>query len=104
MDIQPCGNNEAIAYYIGKYMAKPEPTTLDAGLAQAIQQIRCEETYISRKLFKICMRILKERQISACEAVFRLAHLNMKESSRKTVFLNTRKPEQRYNALQFNET
>ena len=50
------------------------------------------------------MRILKERQISACEAVFRLAHLNMKESSRKTVFLNTRKPEQRYNALQFNET
>ncbi|CAG9799443.1 unnamed protein product [Chironomus riparius] len=103
MDIQPCGSNEAIAHYIAKYMSKPEPTTLDRGVAQAIQQIRREETNISRKLFKICMKILGQRQISACEAVFRLAHLNMKESSRKTVFLNTRKPEQRYKMLQFDQ-
>lgn len=103
MDIQPCGSNESIAFYIAKYISKAEPTELDVGVAQAILQIRREETNISRKLFKICMRILKERQVSACECVYRLAHLEMRDSSRKTVFLNTRKPEQRYRMIQFDE-
>lgn len=29
MDIQPCGSNESIAYYIAKYISKAEPTQLD---------------------------------------------------------------------------
>ncbi|KAA0202708.1 hypothetical protein HAZT_HAZT004787 [Hyalella azteca] len=37
MDIQPCGSNEAITFYIEKYMSKAEPTELDASVAQAIQ-------------------------------------------------------------------
>lgn len=65
--------------------------------------MRREEPDVSRKLFRICMRILKERQVSASECVFRLAHLNMRHSSRKAIFLNTRKPEQRYRMLQFDE-
>jgi PIF1-like helicase len=103
MDIQPCGSNEAIAYYVAKYMSKAEPTLLDAGIAQAIRQIRQEETDLSRKLFKICMRIMHERQISASECVFRLCHLQMRNSTRKCVFLNTRKPKQRYRVLKFDD-
>ncbi|CAG5002801.1 unnamed protein product [Parnassius apollo] len=103
MDIQPCGTNESIAYYIAKYVSKSEPTNLDGEVSRAIQQIRREETDVSRKLFKICMRILRERQVSACECVFRLCHLSMRDSSRKTIFVNTRKAEQRYKVLKFNE-
>lgn len=103
MDVQPCGSNESIAFYIAKYLSKSEPTDLDGGIAQAIQQIRREETDVSRKLFKICMRIMKERQVSACECVYRLCHLNLRDTSRKTVFLNKRKPEQRYKVIKFNE-
>lgn len=103
IDIQPCGSNESIAFYVAKYISKAEPTELDVGVARAIQQIRREETNISRKLFKICMRILKERQVSACECVYRLAHLNMRDSSRKCIFLNTRKAVQRYRMIQFDE-
>ncbi|KAG5666052.1 hypothetical protein PVAND_017748, partial [Polypedilum vanderplanki] len=101
MDIQPCGNNEAIAFYIAKYVAKSEPTELTGSIAAAIRKIRLEETNISRKLFKICMRILKEREVSAAECAYRLCHLPLRGSSRTTLFLNTRKPEQRYYVLKF---
>ncbi|KAG5666753.1 hypothetical protein PVAND_014765 [Polypedilum vanderplanki] len=101
MDIQPCGNNEAIAFYIAKYVAKSEPTDLTGSIAAAIRKIRLEESNISRKLFKICMRILKERKVSAAECAYRLCHLPLRGSSRTTLFLNTRKPEQRYYVLKF---
>ncbi len=102
LDIQPCGTNEAIAYYIAKYISKSEPTDLDKNIAEAIRNIRKDkETDITKKLFKICMRILQQRQISACECVFRLSHLQLRDSSRKTIFLNTRCPEQRYRVVQF---
>lgn len=104
MDIQPCGSNESIAYYIAKYISKTEPTELNASIARAIQQIRREETNISRRLFKICMRLMNERQVSASECAFRLCHLNLRESSKQCVFLNTRKPEQRYKVLKFDES
>ena len=49
------------------------------------------------------MRIMNERQISACECVYRLCHLNIRQSTRKCVFLNTRNPEQRYRVLKFDQ-
>ncbi|GBP80548.1 hypothetical protein EVAR_39418_1 [Eumeta japonica] len=104
MDIQPCGSNEAIAYYIAKYLSKAEPEGVDSGIAQAIQQIQREETDISRKLFKVCMKILHERQISAAECAYRLCHIPLRNSSRSCIFLNTRKPEQRYKVLQFDKS
>lgn len=103
IDLQPCGSNEAIAYYVAKYISKSEPTALDYSVAQAVRQIQREESDTSRKLFKVCMRIMKERQISACESAFRLCHLNLRDSSRKCVFLNTRKPEVRYRVLKFDD-
>lgn len=101
MDIQPCGSNESIAHYIAKYISKTEPTDVNVGVAQAIRQICRDETNIARKIFKSCMRILKERQVSASECVYRLCHLPLRSSSRKCVFLNTRKPDQRYRMLKF---
>ncbi|GIY15745.1 ATP-dependent DNA helicase [Caerostris darwini] len=91
MDIQPCGSNETIAYYITKYLSKAEPEGVDSGIAQAIQQIQREESDISRKLFRICMKILHERQVSAAECAYRLCHIPLRDSSRSCIFLNTRK-------------
>ncbi|GFT69101.1 ATP-dependent DNA helicase [Trichonephila clavipes] len=86
-----------------KHISKSEPTALDSSLAQAVRQIQCEERDTSRKLFKVCMRIMQERQISACEFAFRLCHLNLCDSSRKCIFLNIRKPEVRYRVLKFDD-
>jgi hypothetical protein len=102
MDIQPCGSNENIAYYVAKYISKNEPTELDSSIIQAIRLIQREETDISRRMFRICMKILNERRVSATEAAYRLCHLPLRESSRKTIFVNTRIPEQRYRVLRFN--
>ncbi|OWR45482.1 putative helentron 5 helitron transposon replicase/helicase/endonuclease [Danaus plexippus plexippus] len=104
MDIQPCGSNEAIAYYIAKYLSKAEPEDVDSGIAQAIQQIQREESDISRKLFRICMKILHVRQVSAAECAYRLCHIPLRDSSRSCIFLNTRKPEQRYEVLRFDKS
>lgn len=83
MDIQPCGSNESIAHYIAKYISKTEPADVNEGVAQAVRQIHRDETNIARKLFKSCMRILKARQVSASECVYRLCHLPLRSSSRK---------------------
>ncbi|GIY31475.1 hypothetical protein CEXT_692171 [Caerostris extrusa] len=104
MDIQPCGSNEAIAYYIAKYLSKAEPEGVHSGIAQAIQQIQREESDISRKLFRICMKILHERQVSAAECAYRLCHIPLRDTSRSCIFLNTRKPEHRYRVLQFDKS
>ncbi|GFV83396.1 ATP-dependent DNA helicase [Trichonephila clavipes] len=82
MDIQLCGTNEVIALYIAKYVSKSEPTQLNHSVAQAIRQVQREETDILRKLFKVCMRILKE---GMCLRVNMLIDcpLNFRESSRK---------------------
>lgn len=47
MGIQLCGFNESIAFYIAKYIAKAEPPEVHRSIAQAIQQIQREESYIS---------------------------------------------------------
>ena len=95
MDIQPCGSAIALAYYIAKYIGKSEPTMLEKSLRDAISKIRRDETDVSRKLYKICMAMLNQRQVSACECAFRLCHLRFYESSRKKVYLSTHKPEKR---------
>ncbi|KAE9521618.1 hypothetical protein AGLY_017986 [Aphis glycines] len=88
---QPFGSNESTAYYVAKYISKAEPTELNVSVALAIREIRREESDISQKLFKICMRIMNER----------LRHLTLTGSSRQCIFLNTRKPEQGYRMLKF---
>ncbi|KAJ8666754.1 hypothetical protein QAD02_008416 [Eretmocerus hayati] len=103
MDIEPCGSTEAIAYYICKYLAKTEPQQMLTSIAESISRIRNEESDISRHLFKMCMNISQERQVSACKCVFRLCHLPLRHSSRKCIFVNCRKPEDRYRVCRFNQ-
>ncbi|KAG5872172.1 hypothetical protein JTB14_010733 [Gonioctena quinquepunctata] len=45
------------------------------------------------------MRILEERQVLACDCIFRLGHSNMRDSSKK----QSRKPEKRYKVMKFTE-
>lgn len=55
MDIQPCGSNEAIAFYIAKYISKSEPTSLNSAIADAIKQIRLEQCKFCENLkFLLC--------------------------------------------------
>lgn len=50
MDIQPCGSNEAIAFYIAKYVGKSEPQQLATGVNEAIKEIQKEDCeYIIHK-------------------------------------------------------
>ncbi|GFS31145.1 helitron_like_N domain-containing protein [Nephila pilipes] len=49
------------------------------------------------------MRILKERQVSACECAYRLCHLPLSSGSRKCIFLNARLPDQRYHVVRFKD-
>ena len=77
---------------------------VDAGIAQAIQQIRHEKNDFSHILFEIYMRIMHELQIFASECAFRLSHLQMRDSTRKCIFLNTRKLEQRYRVQMFDQS
>lgn len=59
INIQLCGTNEALAFYIANMFCKSEPSQLDGSAAQAIREIQRDETDISRKLFKVCICILK---------------------------------------------
>ncbi|KAG5882416.1 hypothetical protein JTB14_021685 [Gonioctena quinquepunctata] len=81
MDSQPCGLNAAIAYYIAKYLSKGEPTGVDIEIAHPIQQIQREESDISRKLIRICMKNLHERKVSAAECADHLCHIPLRDSS-----------------------
>ncbi|GFT56744.1 ATP-dependent DNA helicase [Nephila pilipes] len=49
------------------------------------------------------MRILKERQVSACECAYRLCHLPLRSGSRKCILLNARLPDQRYHVVKFKD-
>lgn len=103
MDIQPCTSSEAIAQYLGKYITKAEPNELNPDLAKSIKGLQSGTGPTYQKFFKICMKILHQRQVSASECVYRLCHLRLRDSSRKCIFLNTRLPEQRYKVITFDE-
>lgn len=93
INIQPCDSNETIAYYIGKYLSKAEPSGMNQGFVQAIRQIQREENDTLRKIFNNCMKILQERQVCACECTFKMCHLHLRSSYRKCIFLDRRKPD-----------
>jgi hypothetical protein len=75
MDIQVCGENEAIAEYLGKYVTKNESEGLGEEFRDALEKIRQEDSPINVKLMKQAMKIQKSRQVSAPEAAQRLIGL-----------------------------
>ncbi|KAG7299154.1 hypothetical protein JYU34_017689 [Plutella xylostella] len=103
MDIQPCGNVTAVAYYIAKYASKCEPSDCGDVVREAVQKAKRQSNDVWKQLFSVSMAILGQRLVSAPEAAYRLCHLPLKMCSRKTVFVNSCRPEQRYRLLRFGE-
>lgn len=101
MDIQPCGSVTAVAYYIAKYASKCEPTECGDVIKEAVTNAKRNSNDLWRQLFSVSMAILKRRLVSAPEAAYRLCHLPLKMCSRKTVFVNSCRPEDRYRLLRF---
>lgn len=64
-----------------------EPTELNPSVAQAIRNIYREESNKSVGLLKISMKILNQRQVSACECVFKVCHLSFRQDSRSALYL-----------------
>lgn len=101
MDIQPCGNVTAVSYYIAKYTSKHEPQDVGQAVKDAVSKVRASHGDIGRQLFAVSMAILNHRRVSACECAFRLCHLKLRDSSRKVVFVNTCRPNERYRILRY---
>lgn len=96
IDIQPVVSALGVAYYIAKYIAKSEPANLQAAIAEALCRVRERGGNFGRQIFAVQNCLLNHRQVSAPECAYRLCHLKLRDSSRKSTFVNTCKPELRY--------
>lgn len=101
IDIQPCGNITAVAYYVAKYASKCEPHDTGDVIRGAILNAKRAGGDVWKQLFSVSMTILSLRLVSAPECAYRLCHLPLKMSSRKTVFVNSCRPEERFKLLRF---
>lgn len=99
IDIQPCGNMIAVAYYVGKYASKREPQDVGAAVREALRREQSYREDVSRQLFAVSMEIPRHRQVSAPECAYCLCHLKLRDSSRNIIFVNTCRPEERYRML-----
>lgn len=88
MDIQPCGNISAVAYYVAKYASKCEPHDTGDVVREAITKAKRWGDTVWRQLFAVSMAILSHRLVSAPECTYRLCHLTLKMSSRITIKFN----------------
>lgn len=99
MDIQPCGNVIAVAYNIAKYASNHEPQDVGQAVREVLTRVWRYGGDVGRQLFAVSMTLLRFRQVSAPECAFRLRHLKLRDGSRKVVFVNTCRPEERYRML-----
>lgn len=102
MDIQFITSQSIIAY-IAKYSCKSEPDSLSSIVGNAIKEAQQSNEQMGKRLFKVGMKILSQREVSCCEAATRLCHLPMRGSTRKIVFINTSKPEDRYRMFKIDD-
>lgn len=93
IDVQPCGSVTAVAYYVAKYASERE--------RNAITNAKRQGGDVWKQLFSVSMTILSQRLVSAPECAYRLCHLPLKMSSRKTVFVNSCRPAERFRLLRF---
>ena len=101
MYLQPCGNVTAVAFYVANYASKCEPHDTGEVVRDAITKAKRTGGAVWNQLFAVSMVILSQRLISAPECAYRLCHLSLKMSSRKTVFVNSCKPNERFRLLRF---
>ncbi|CAG5026142.1 unnamed protein product [Parnassius apollo] len=103
MDLPPCRTVTAVTYYIGKFASKCKPNYCGNVLREAVQKAKRQSNDVWKQLFAISMAILGQRLVSAPEPAYRLCHLPIKMCTRKTVFVNSCRPEQRHRLLRFIE-
>ena len=101
MDIQLVNNAESVAYYICSYICKSEPDDLKNALSNLITNVFQQQSNIpmNRKLWQIGTTVLKHRRISAQEAAFRLSNLKLIQMSMQIVYVNARRPNERFKML-----
>jgi hypothetical protein len=96
MDIQPIGTVFGIAFYVAKYVAKEEPVMIQKKIHDAIKEIKnSSNNEFVNKIRNVANIIIKNRERSAQEAAYVLCSLKLRESSRSTVFINTKPPQHR---------
>ena len=100
MDIQPVTGEMAIAFYIAKYISKSESPILRQEIQDAIDKInKAENLPAQKKMHRIAMTLLRNREVSSQEAAFRVCHLFLRKSTRATVFLPAYPKPDRYRML-----
>ncbi len=101
MNISFVNGAEGAAYYVCYYLCKSEPDELRTALSTLIHDVFKSIPSLTphQRLFRIGQCILRHRQRSGQEAAFCLGNLNLIETSRETVYVNTRPPNQRYKIL-----
>lgn len=99
IDVQPCGNVTAVSYYVAKYVSKCEPHDSGNVIRETIASAKRRGGTVWQQLFTVAMAILSPRLVSAPECAYRLCHLLLKMSSRKTIFVNSCKPNERFRLL-----
>ena len=77
---------------------KNEPGSLKTALTQTIKKLP-QNASIRKRLYRIGNILLTHRLISSQEAAFRLLNLQLVQSSRDTVFINSAPESKRYKIL-----
>lgn len=97
--MQLCGNFTSVSYNAPKYVSKCE--THDSGdlIRETITTAKRQVGTVWHQLLTVAMAILSQRLVSAPECAYWLCHLSLKMSSRKTVFVNSCKPNERFGLL-----
>ncbi len=72
---------------------------ISESIAKALNKVKSSGGNIGKQMFAVSMAMFNHRQVSGSECDFRLCHLQLRNSSRKCVFVNTRLPEQQFRML-----
>lgn len=102
MDIQFVLDAYSCAAYILNYINKANKG-MSKLLRQVVEETRRGNMTIKERLRIICNKFLNSCEISAQEAVYYILGLSVSRSSRKVVFINTSKPENRDRMLRSRE-
>ncbi len=101
MDVKMVSGVTGIAYYICAYLCKAEPKALQQALATLVRDTldKQPDMPLRKRMFAIGSCILRNRKMGSIEAAFKIGSFPLVMSSRKTVTINTRTPDQRYHVL-----
>ena len=98
MDIRLVGSAQGAANYVCSYICKEESDDINKAIREAVSKLPCSVS--SRKHFSVIGNVfLTHRLLSTQEAAFKMVGLPLRGASRKTMYVNTRPPEERSRLL-----